>query len=458
MKKTVSIVFAVLFLALCLVPSLGMLAGGVSAAGANEVLASAPALKKADGSLNAGFLSDFSDYVGDRFFLRQQAITAWNALNAGLLRSSCSDDVILGSDGWLYYADTLADYTGSDPMSDRELWCAARAVALMREYAESRGCAFLFTLAPDKNALYGEHMPAYVRSGAPTDAERFAAALAEQGVAYLDLFSVFRGQDEALYFRTDSHWTARGAALAADALLSALGRESAWFGTDFSVPQEHRGDLYEMLYPAGTATETEYASAAPFSFTYTQPFRTASDISIRTASADGSGSLLLFRDSFGINLYPYLAEEFGTALFSRLNPYDLSLADESGADTVVIELVERNLRYLNRYAPVYPAPERAVETAGAAEDGGSCAVSVSASSLDGCLLVNGTLPEGADDDSPVYLLSDDGAAWEATPLPGGFAAHLPAGAGGTSGALRAAFFSAGRLTLTDPFPCETKDQ
>ena len=42
MRKTVHTIFICLFLALCLVPSLGMLLFGESAAGANEVLASRP--------------------------------------------------------------------------------------------------------------------------------------------------------------------------------------------------------------------------------------------------------------------------------------------------------------------------------------------------------------------------------------------------------------------------------
>ena len=71
MKKTISLLFAALFLLLCLIPSVGMLLFGESRAGANEVLASAPSLRNRDGTLNGGCLQDFSDYIGDRFFLRQ---------------------------------------------------------------------------------------------------------------------------------------------------------------------------------------------------------------------------------------------------------------------------------------------------------------------------------------------------------------------------------------------------
>ena len=43
-----------------------------------------------------------------------------------------------------------------------------------------------------------------------------------QGVNYADLFSVFRAHANVLYYKTDSHWTNRGAALAHDYLMNTL--------------------------------------------------------------------------------------------------------------------------------------------------------------------------------------------------------------------------------------------
>ena len=70
-------------------------------------------------------------------------------------------------------------------------------------------------------------------------------------------------------------------------------------------------------------------------------------ITIDTESA-GEGSLLMFRDSFGELLYPYLAAEFGSARFSRQAAYDLTTAASLGSDTVVIELVERKPALFDR--------------------------------------------------------------------------------------------------------------
>ena len=418
MRRTVSLVFAVLFLGLCLVPSVGLALTGGAKAGANEVLAPRPALTKRDGGLNADVLADLADYIGDRFFLRQEAVTVWAKLNAALLKTSVTEDVVLGRDGWLYFTPTLADYTRSDPMDGRELWCAARTLFLMQEYAEGRGGRFLFTIAPNKNSLYKSAMPEYPVSGGPSNAEALGSLLERMGVRYLDLFAVFGREDEVLYFPTDSHWNGRGAALAADAILAALGRESGYYTGPFT-DSSHKGDLYEMLYPAGKDTDADYARVPGFTFTA----NTANPDNMRiTAEGPGEGALLMYRDSFGRNLYPYLAESFGSAVFSRKNAYDVTALPEGGA--LVIELVERNLRYLNEYAPSLPAPGRDPGTTAGASGRGEIPVRVS-EGPEGFASVTGTFGGvSPDEDSPVYVAAG-GAVYEAVPLPDGFAALVP---------------------------------
>ena len=417
-KTTTSLVFSLLFIVLCLIPGIGLLITGGAEAGANEILAPKPRLTDRDGRPNGAVLTELADYIDDRFYLRQECVTAWAALN-GLARSSTADDVILGSDGWLYFAQTLPDYTRSDPMTERELWCAARTLCLLQENAESRGGQFLFVIAPNKNSLYAESMPAYPRAEGSSDAERLLDALAEMDVRYLDLFRVFREQDETLYFPTDSHWNGRGAALAADAVLQALGRESGYFSGGFD-PDEHRGDLYEMLYPAGKKRDLDWVYAP--GFTFTADTRNADSPVIRTRGT-GAGSLLMYRDSFGRNLYPYLAESFDECVFSRKNDYDPRPMAEGGC--LAVELVERNLRYLNLYVPSVPAPARELSLAGDAAPAGSIELHRE-DGAENYVNLSGVFGEiGPDDRSPVYVRTGAGV-FEAVPGPEGFSAMLPA--------------------------------
>ena len=397
--------FIALILALCLIPSLGMLVSASQEAGANEVLASMPNPRDAEGNLNLEYLTQWKDYAEDHFFLRQSLISVWSALNVNFLHTSISDSVILGSDGWLYYEGTLNDYTGNGLLSDRELYSAARNLALVKEYAESQGARFLFTIAPNKNSLYPEKMPPVTMFSRERNNLRLAAALEEQAVAYLDLFSVIGGEAETLYFTRDSHWNSKGAALGADAINSALGRASSYYEGPFAAQPVHLSDLYEMLFPTGTWLEDDQVYSGELVFEYEAPIRSAENLTIMTTK-EGGGSLLMFRDSFGNLLYPYLADSFGSALFSRSTDYRLDLIAQRAADYVVVELVERNLNYLVENVPQMPAPRR--EAPEAARTGGSITLTIGTSDyVPGCVQISGVLPAEPDTASAVYLMAGE---------------------------------------------------
>ena len=421
MKLTAKI-FTAAFLLLCLAPGVATLILGPSAARANEAAPQKPSLAGRDGGLNVDVLSDTADYVNETFAFRQELITLWARFEA-LFGESAEDGVILGSDGWLFYADELDDFTGARPMTEREVFAAARNLALMSEYAEGLGADFVFTAAPNKSSLYGGHMPDYPRAEGPSDAERLALELERQGVNYVNLFELFGGEGGTLYFEHDSHWTSRGAALAADAINAALGVESAYGeGYEYET-RPHTGDLFEMLYPSGTDGETDDAPVA-LAFTQGEGVRPDS-ITIDTRSAQ-EGTLLMFRDSFGELLYPFMAGSWGEARFSRQAAYDLTVAEELSAGAVVVEIVERNLSWLYEQPALFPAPEREADASGAAP--GEAALGLEGAA-DGYHSVAGTVSGEIDVDSPIYI-GYNGAWYEALLTEGGFTAVLPGEGGG----------------------------
>ena len=344
--KAVQILWIVLFIMISLVPSLGMAAAGETKPSANEILASRPVLVQKNGGLNTAYLGEVSEYLADRFAFRKGLVNAWAVMNAKLFHSSAEEQVVLGKNGWLYYQPTLDDYMGR-AMSDEELARAADNLAAFQREAESRGVRFVFTIAPNKNSLYGGNMPAYIpENHADSNAVRIKPYLERSRVNYVDLFESFSESSETLYYRSDSHWTDRGAALAADALLAAMDKDGAYFAGPFADGERHRGDLYEMLYPTGKETEACQIYAPGFAFTLSDDPNGGNAMKIRSSREGKSGTLLCWRDSFGISLYPYLADSFENALFLRSATYDLSQIDDTGADVVLIELVERNLDQL----------------------------------------------------------------------------------------------------------------
>ena len=356
MKKNVFyIVFIAVCLALCLTLSVGMVFSGPSAAGANESLAEKPVLRDEDGVWNTEYLSDWAAYFRDRFFLRQELISLDHLLSSKLFGTSGDSGVILGKDGWLYYADTLEDFTGTNPMTDREIYAAAHNLRLMADYCAQNGRQFLFVIAPNKNSLYPEYMKDYGAKAEDSNAQRLMSLLTELDVPTADLFSAITEAGEQLYFAHDSHWNTKGAALGADVINAGFGIETNYYGGDFSQTVPHAGDLYTMLYPAFTDPEEDFVYGGSLDYEFTTSATRSDAIVLRTES-DGEGSLLAYRDSFGNLLFPFLADTYGTAQLARSTTYDLT----KEADYVLIELVERNLRYLIQNLPTMPAPETAI--------------------------------------------------------------------------------------------------
>lgn len=414
MKKNVwYTVFIGLFLAVCLVLSVGMAVFGPSEAGGNERLSDAPILKNEDGTWNADYLSDLADWVNDRFFLRQELISLDRVLTAKVFATSGESGVVLGSDGWLYFTDTLGDYTGTETMTERELYSAAKNLSLMAEYCRENGKKFLFVIAPNKNSLYDENMPSFGVKATQRDAQRLLAML--QDVETVDLFAAFAAEEEVLYFAHDSHWNSKGAALGADLINAGFGVESDYFGGEFTVGSVHDGDLFAMMYPALTDTERDLQYGGELRYEFTSNATKPDAIVLETESKSG-GSLLAYRDSFGNLLFPYLADSYGTARFCRSTTYDLTL----DADFVLVELVERNLSYLITNVPVMASPERDVEISG--ETVGAIAATVSTKA--DFLRVTGNVPE-VDDDSDIFVVCGDKAYEAFCMAEGGFAVNLP---------------------------------
>ena len=410
--------FIAVILLLAVTLSAGTLIFGPAKAGANEQLSKAPVLIKGDGTWNSDFLGDAAEWLADHFFLRQELISAGNWLSANVFKTCGSEDVILGKEGWLFYADTLADFGYLEPFTAWEGCAIANNLELMAEYVEGSGRKFLFAVAPNKNSLYPETMPDRAMENGKSNWMALFGSLEHSGVPYVNLFSAFRAQNEVLYFTHDSHWNSEGAALGADVINEGFGIKTDYFSGDFSKTEPHNGDLYEMLYPAFRDSEENPVYGGELHFTYTGNGKSPDSITLETAGT-GKGKLLAYRDSFGNLLYPYLADSYGEAYFSRSTVYDLTM----DADFVLIELVERNLRYLITYVPVMPSPVREIAVPEAVK--GMVKVEVTKGKApEGYLQYKGNLPEW-DIPAEIYVICGE-EAYEAFLLKdGGFAVNVP---------------------------------
>ena len=352
-KKTGYKIYIAIVLILCLVPLLGLAVRPTTQTTENKKLTEWPALVTQDG-INVHFLEEAGNYFTDHFAFRQELVAADASIRSGVFEVSAVDSVIVGENGWLYYEATLDDYQHKNSVSDRMLFNIAHNLSLMQQYAQLLGKDFVFTIAPNKNSLYGENMPDryQYQIAELSDRERLEPWLLSEQVNYVDLYRLFEAQDEVLYYERDSHWNNKGAVMVYGALMEAAGLSGEDYeALGYEVVDDYYGDLNLMLYPLGAEQEQDMRYNKEFTWNYT----TGSDVTdqyIQTVCPDGTGNLLMYRDSFGNTLLPYFAQTFSQATFSQIVPYQMTDLITAAPDVVILEKVERHLPTLGKVTPV----------------------------------------------------------------------------------------------------------
>ena len=355
MKKRYFI-YIILVWVILIVPFAGMTFWPTTETSENTELAEWPKWKE-DGTCNQDYLEEVGEYFEDHFAFRQHFVTANALLRGKIFRTGSTDQVIVGEDDWLYFGGTINDYRGRNLLSERELYNVVHNIRLMQSYVQQNGSQFVLMVIPNKNTLYDEAMPYYIKPGDTSNLERLTGMLSEQGVEYIDVKELFQKENDVLYFHRDSHWNNKGAVLAYNALMEKLGREhETYLNVPYELEKIHIGDIDEMLYPYGFEKEEEYIYDKKFSYQYVNDVKDNMDAWVQTENLQKDGSILMYRDSFGESILPFVADEMGQGYFSRLVPYNLTQTEELHPQYVVVEKVERNIQDFAKSIPIMEGP------------------------------------------------------------------------------------------------------
>ena len=352
--KTARVAAIVLCMALLILPSAGMpLWGARQSTAENRVLADAPVLLDGEGALNEGFDEDFEAWLCDHFALRAAAVRANAMMHYRLLHTSSSDQVVAGKGDWLYFTPTVPDYTGEGRLTEDELDAIAANLRAFAEAYEAQGARVYIAVVPNKSSVYPQYMPdRYPRRADGGNLPLLRRACEALPITWIDLatplMEAAKG-DRLVYYRTDTHWNALGAAIAARAVLGATGAQARGYG-DAADKAFSDGDLARLMGLGGALSET-VPQVAP------ERALPEADYSQREfmLSGNGEGRLTVFRDSFGIALGPWLADAYGRCEMIWHSPLEAGHA----ADDVLLLFCERNLREYLLPEPdlEYEAPE-----------------------------------------------------------------------------------------------------
>jgi len=350
---------AIAFVVVISLPLAANLAGrdGADPGAENRELARFPELSW--GSIPA-FGGGLTRWFDDHFGFRSTLIKWYGEERLLGLGVSPSAAVIKGGDGWFFYADDNAvdDYATDAPLTPEAIANWRAAVLAARDWLRARGIAYVFTVAPDKHAIYPEELPSsLVRVNEMTRTDQLFTALQDTGLAVDVRPALFEAKTrDRIYQRTDTHWNDRGAFAAYQQIIGAVRARvpsvpAAWTRDDFepAVRDAVSGDLAGMMGLKRVLREEDLPLV---------PKRRRLAQVVEPAGAEPTaeegrlvteipGSPLpravVFRDSFVSRLVPFLSEHFSRVVYLWQNDFDADAVANEHPDVVIQEIVGRHL-------------------------------------------------------------------------------------------------------------------
>jgi len=309
------------------------------------------------------FPRQFENALNDRFPFRNALVMMYKKTAYKIFRHSTHPDVVVGQHDWLFYSgvDSMADYRGEAPFTSIQVSRMVTSLQRMQKEAQRQGSRFLLVLAPDKQTVYPEFLPASIKEGHPHRIDQLVEALKRTDVQFLDLRPVFlkaKTLGETLYYRYDTHWNDIGAYYGFAAILKSLGlpaplRADVSFEdrsqarhSDIAVTMLGLNDLHEIDRQF-VSFRSEGRTFAPV---LESPKSRTPLFDVVYVTTNGiPKSALLVHDSFGVALKPFYASVFARCRcvwpYYLEKPFEVppELIAEEKPDYVIFLMVQRDM-------------------------------------------------------------------------------------------------------------------
>ena len=212
------------------------------------------------GFLDGKYLRAYEDRLEKENAFVQKTRPVYQAFAWNVLRDP-GEKALRADSGFLFYRQDVEFLVRPHPWNADSLDNPIEAVAAFRSELEKRGVELLVVVVPGKPSIYPEFLnPAlYGASGnGISPGLAFLDSLEARGVRTVNLYPELRkeklrdGENDFLYLNTDTHWTPRGAAVAARTVANRV-RKYPFFPSlakealsDSLVSVERTGDIATM--------------------------------------------------------------------------------------------------------------------------------------------------------------------------------------------------------------------
>lgn len=332
----------------------------------NRSLQQAPVLSL-QAVLDGSFMEDTEDYIADQFPLRDQ----WTTVRAR-------------AEQWVGKREFHGVFLCGDRLIarvDPATELAEKNLGYVQALADKTEIPVYLGLIPSAAEIWKDCLPAGAES---FDQGAFLDQTASLGLPLVDYRAALADRaDQAIYYRTDHHWTTLGAYYGYTAVAKAFGFTpkplesfapeqvtAAFNGTLYSTSGIHwlTPDTMEVYVPEDGLSVTSYRTGKPQAGTlYDRSYLEKKDkYSLFLggnqplcvlSNPQGTGKLLVVRDSYADALAPFLAQDFAEVHLVDLRYYKGSVAQyaaEQGMDAILVSysvpnfLTDTNLVFLGK--------------------------------------------------------------------------------------------------------------
>lgn len=228
--------------------------------------------------LNGQWAVAYEAALNDAIPLKQLSIDTWGVIEYGLFKDG-REGVLVGKDNWLFTDEEFTYHPEGQKAMQGKLELASSVQTKLAE----QGINLLIAVIPSKARLYSEYLgrysfPTYNQATYTT----FLSELKARNIPVVGLLEPLQDvkSEQAVFLKTDTHWTPYGASVAAQTIANTVNEQdllasfgSSAFETSLLETTEHKGDLLNFI-PLGALQKTLgpsfdalplYESVAPIS-------------------------------------------------------------------------------------------------------------------------------------------------------------------------------------------------
>jgi len=303
----------------------------------------------------------FSDYFNDHFGLRNWLIVANRWSRYKLFGVSPNKAVTVGKEEWLFYTPDInyIDSINAQGFTEGELKQIEANFLDIQNKFNKKGIKFYFLVAPNKQSIYPEFLPDYMKKIRPDSRlDQLSSFLEKNGMVNFvnpkkELLEMKK--NAPVYLKYDTHWNDLGAFVAYQKLFQKINKD---FGTikskemsDFMVTTKEspNNDLAVQMGVIGNFKEKgpnfeNKNSKSKIVFENCPDKFIGCPVTVWEVADQRLLKLVMFRDSFGVGIIPFLAEHFQRSYFYWGSiPFSMTEIDQEKPEIVVMELTEREL-------------------------------------------------------------------------------------------------------------------